>query len=211
MPRYNKEEIDRYFDYGIFVKARILSLESLSYNGEEGESGTDYEMYSKFIKGLTFLSRLSEEPITIQMNNLGGDWLHGMAIYDAIRACRCHITIIAYGYCCSMGSVIFQAGDHRVIAPDCVMMIHDGTDSFSGGSKSFGNWAEYSKASRQRMYHIYLTRIKAKKPKSKWTLKKVEDLCSHDKIYLAEQAVDLGLADCCLELFETNHKREGTI
>ncbi len=208
MPRYNKEEIDRYFDYGIFVKARILSLESLSCDDEEGESGTDYQMFSNFIKGLTFLSRLSEDPITIQMNNLGGDWLHGMAIYDAIRACKCHITIIAYGYCCSMGSVIFQAGDHRIITPDCVMMIHDGSSAFSGPLKSFENWAEYCKMSRKRMYEIYLARIKAKKPKSKWTLEKVEQLCAHDKIYSAEQAVSMGLADCCLELFETNHKRE---
>lgn len=208
MARHNKEELDRYFDYGIFVKERILILGSLSCDGEGGESGTDYQMFGNFIKGLTFLAKLSEEPITIQMNNLGGDYLHGMAIYDAIRACKCNITIIAYGYCCSMGSIIFQAGDHRVIAPHCVMMIHDGTDSFSGSAKSFENWAEYGKVTRQKMYDIYLARIKAKKPRSQWTLKKVEDLCSHDTIYLAEQAVDLGLADCCLELFETNHKRE---
>ncbi|KKN09513.1 hypothetical protein LCGC14_1045980 [marine sediment metagenome] len=209
MPRYNKEEIDRYFDYGIFVKARILSLESLSCDNGEGESGTDYQMFSNFIKGLTFLARLSEDPITIQMNNLGGDWFHGMAIYDAIRACRCQITIIAYGYCCSMGSVIFQAADIRIIAPDCILLIHDGSEGFIGATKSFESWADYSKVTRKRMYEIYLARIKTKKPKSKWTLEKVEKLCAHDKIYSATQAVDIGLADCCLELFETNHKREG--
>ena len=208
MARYNKEEIDRYFDYGIFVKERILSLESLSTD-EDGESGTDYEMFSNFIKGLTFLARLSEDPITVQMNNLGGDWFHGMAIYDAIRACRCHITIIAYGYCCSMGSIIFQAGDHRIIAPDCVLMIHDGTDSIAGPAKTVENWAAYSKVTRQRMYEIYLARIKAKRPKSKWTLKRVEELCVHDRIYPADKAVEIGLADCLLELFETDHKREG--
>lgn len=207
MARYNKEEIDRYFDYGIFVKERILALESLSAD-EDGESGTDHEMFGHFIKGLTFLSRLSEDPITVQMNNLGGDWFHGMAIYDAIRACRCYVTIISYGYCCSMGSIIFQAGDHRIIAPDCVMMIHDGSDGFAGIAKSFEAWGAYSKVVRQRMYEIYLTRIKAKKPKSKWTLRKIEELCSHDRIYTAEQAVEIGLADGLLELFATDHKRE---
>jgi len=207
MARFNKEEIDRYFDYGIFVKERILSLESLSDN-DDVESGTNYEMFSNFIKGLTFLSRLSENPITVQMNNLGGDWFHGMAIYDAIRACRCHITIIAYGYCCSMGSIIFQAGDHRIIAPDCVLMVHDGTDDLSGTAKSVENWAAYGKTIRQRMYDIYLSRIKAKKPRSNWTIKKVEQLCSHDTIYTAEQTVELGLADQILELFEPEHKRE---
>jgi len=208
MPRFNKEEIDRYFDYGIFVKERILSLESLSSDDDEGESGTDYEMFSNFIKGLTFLSRLSEDPITVQMNNRGGDWFHGMAIYDAIRACRCHITIIAYAYCCSMGSVIFQAGDHRIITPDCVLMVHDGTEDLSGPTRSVENWAVYSKVLRQRMYEIYLARIKAKKPKSKWTLKKIEDLCTHDRIFTAQKAVDIGLADQVLELFEPEHKRE---
>jgi ATP-dependent protease ClpP protease subunit len=56
------------------------------------------------------------------------------------------------------------------------------------------------------MYEIYLNRIKSKKPKSKWTLKKVEELCSHDKIFTPEQAIDIGLADAMIELIEIDHK-----
>lgn len=200
MPRFNKEEIDRYFDYGIFTRERILFLGN--------ESGTDHAMFEDFIKGLTFLSKMSEEPITIQMTNPGGDWYYGMAIYDAIRACRCHITIIAYGYCCSMGSVIFQAGDNRIIAPDCVFMIHDGEDGYIGHAKNFEKWADQSKIIRQRMYEIFLHRIKAKKPRSGWSIKKIENMCLTDKILKPDKAIELGLADSLLELIEIDHKRD---
>jgi len=208
MARFNKEEIDRYFDYGIFVKERILWLGSTDTEDGE-ETGTNYEMCENFIKGITFLARMSEDQITIQMNNIGGDWNHGMAIYDVIRACRSHITIIAYGYACSMGSVILQAGDERILAPDCDVMIHDGKDGFEGDAKSFENWAEHSKVIRKRMYEIYLQRIKEKHPNGKWGLKKIEELCSHDKILTAQEAVDLGLADSIFELIEFDNKPRG--
>jgi len=209
MPRFNKEEIDRFFDYGIFVKERILWLGSLDTDDDDEETGVDYEMCSHFIKGLTFLARLSEEPITIQMNNVGGDWHHGMAIYDAIRACRCHVTIVVYGYACSMGSIILQAADYRVLTPDCVVMIHDGKDALEGTPKTIRAWQKYGDEILQRMYSIYLKRIKAKKPKSKWTLKKIESLCSHDKIFKPEDAVDIGLADVIMDLFEIDDKPRG--
>ncbi len=207
MSRYNKEEIDRYFDYNIFAKGRILYLGSHSSNGNE-ESGIDHEAFEDFIKGLTFLSKISEDPIVIQMNTIGGDWSHGMAIYDIIRACKCHITIIAYGNCCSMGAVIFQAGDNRIISPNCIMMIHDGLDEFSGDAKSFENWAAYSKIIRQKMYAIFLERIKMKKPKTSWNIKRVETFCSHDRILTAQQAIDLGLADEILPLIKIQNKHK---
>ncbi len=208
MPRYHKDDIDKYFDYNIFVPQRILYLGSKSYLDDQEESGTDHEMFEYFFKGLTFLEFSSaEKPIIVHMNNLGGDWYHGMAIFNAIRACRCHITIVALGHCMSMGSIIFQAGDTRIIAQDCTMMIHDGTETLMGTPKSVENWAKHSKDVRKRMYDIYYKRMKSKKPRI--TLKKIEEMCSHDTILSADEAVSLGLADSIMESIEIEGIDEG--
>lgn len=199
MPRYTKEDLDRYFDYNIFPPKRILFLGSHS-DIEGVESGVNYEMFECFLKGLTYLDSIAETPITIHMNTDGGDWYHGMAMFRAVRACRSHVTIVAWGYACSMGSIILQAADTRIVAKDCVVMIHDGSEGMHADTKSFEAWGKQSERTRKEMYRMYLERMKVADPKT--TIKKVEDMCSHDKIFTPEEAVEIGLADWVMDTFE---------
>jgi len=199
MARSTREDLDRYFDYNIFPPKRLLFLGSQSdVDGEE--SGVNYEMFDSFLKGLTYLDSIADTPITIHMNTMGGDWYHGMAMFRAIRACRSHVTVVAWAYACSMGSIILQAADTRIVTQNCVVMIHDGSDSIGGDTKTVEAWAKQSERTRKEMYRIYLERMKAADPKM--TLKKVEDLCSHDKIFSPEEAVEVGLADWVLDTFK---------
>ena len=197
MAKQFKEDIDRYFDYSCYAPGRFLYLGSTNAETEEGESGTDCEMAEYFIKGLTYLESVNKKPITVYANNLGGDWYHGMAIYDAIRASNCHIAMIALGYACSMGSIILQAADTRIISPSCVFMIHDGTEAISGHPTDVVRWANQIPKIRERMYEIYKQRMKVKNPRI--TLKQIEKLCDHDTIYSAKEAVEKGFADWVLE------------
>jgi len=70
---------------------------------EEVESGTDAKMAESLIKNLVILENINKEPITIIMNNIGGDVYHGIAIYDAIKACESRVTIKVFGSAQSMG------------------------------------------------------------------------------------------------------------
>lgn len=87
----------------------------------------DGRMAELFLKGMHILQAESDSPISVIMNNEGGDIYHGLAIYDAIAECPCQVTIYAYGHAMSMGSWIMQAADHRVMMPNCTMMLHAGT------------------------------------------------------------------------------------
>lgn len=192
-----KEDIDRYFDYSILPGKRILYLGSRSSAGEE-ESGTDHKMSEYFIKGLTFLHHLNKnKPIVVYMNNPGGCWYNGMAMFDMMRECPCHITMVAIGQVFSMGSIILQAADTRIITKNCEMMIHDGTDGYEGHPRALEEWAKASKRSREIMYQIYLDRMRAQKPRMK--MDKVEQMCITDKIFTAKEAVEYGLADWIME------------
>ena len=196
---YSREDLDRYFDYNIFPAKRILFLGSISY--QDGvESGVDHDMFAYFLKGLTYLDSTAERPIIVHMNTDGGDMSHGMAIYNAIRACRSHVSIVAWGSAMSMGSIILQAADTRYVSMDCVLMIHDGDNNLDGHTRNVERWAEHGKRSRRRMYEIYLGKMMRKN--KTMTLKKVENLCMIDTIYGAEEAVNVGLADHVLDNFE---------
>lgn len=191
--KYFRSDIDQYFEYGIFAPKRLIYIGSSQSSDTDGESGTDYLMSEKAIKAITYLDTVSEKPIVIITNNPGGDVYHGMAIYDAIVSCRCYVTIIAMGHCCSMGSIILQAADLRVISPNCVFMIHDGTDRIEGHSKNVEEWARESARLRNKMYGIY--KEKMAKSNSSITIKQIERLCTIDQIYSPQETVNIGLAD----------------
>ncbi|KKN91112.1 hypothetical protein LCGC14_0219770 [marine sediment metagenome] len=210
MSNYSREDIDRWFDFSYLPSQRMIHVGS--HDAEmmdgEGESGTDCQMAEFFIKAITHLNRISSKPIFVHMNNLGGDWFHGMAVYDAIRASIAHVYGICWGYAMSMGSIIIQACDSRIVAPHCTFMIHDGFDNLSGTCKSVEAWAKFATKSRQQMYEIYLGRMKAAKPRI--TIGKIEELCSHDTIFTAEDAVRQGLADWILATLDDPYKYYAT-
>lgn len=196
MANYGKDEIDRWFDYSYIASKRLVYIGSRT-TIEDYESGTDCQMAEFFIKAITHLNRISSQPIVVHMNNLGGDFYHGMAMYDAIRMSPSHVYGVCWGYAMSMGSIIIQACDSRIVAPNCTFMIHDGEENISGHPKAVEAWAVQSQKTRQLMYRIYLERMKAAKPRT--TLQKIEEMCTHDTILTAKEAVSYGLADWVME------------
>lgn len=72
---------------------------------------------------------VKREPITFQLCTEGGDIEPGMAMYSAIKKSVCKSTGVVIGTCQSMGTVIFQACNKRLIHPEATMMHHTGTTS----------------------------------------------------------------------------------
>ncbi len=194
--RDSRDDLDRFHEYGVHIPTRTLYLGSLTAS-DEGESGVDAFMVERIAKNLRVLDAIAKEPITIIMNNPGGDMYHGFAIYDAIVACRSHVTIEVLGHAMSMGSVILQAADERVMHPNSSQMIHYGTLAFSGHSKTGIKWADQEKKLSNKMEQIYLAKMKKKDPL--YTLQRLRHLLDHDTFLSAEESVKLGLADKVLK------------
>lgn len=157
-----RENIDRWFELDLDVNTRTVYVGSVLADGYGGESGVDCLMAERLIKALHVLINKSKAPITIIMNNPGGDWQHGMGIYDAIKEaeayCSC-VTIKIYGYGMSMGSVIFQAGTKRLMSANSKFMIHYGYEEISSTSKIVEKWIDEGKRVNYDMENIYLERM----------------------------------------------------
>lgn len=182
--KVTRNSIDKFFDYDLHLESRTV------YMGDTQDSGVDEQMAERLIKAVHLLSLAdSQKTIRIVLNSLGGCWFSGMAIYDAIKASPCPVTIEVLGSAMSMGAIILQAADERVLHPNTVIMIHDGYEHVENlPSRSYEAWAKHSKHSRKKMYEIFSSR--SGKPASYW-----EKKCSMDTILTAAEAIRLGLAD----------------
>jgi len=189
-------ELSDYFDYGIDVTNRIIYMGSVSYTFDDSETGVDHLMAEKVIKSLSILDMQAPEgdkPITIIMNNPGGDVYHGMAIYDAIKSCKNQVIIIVYGYAMSMGSIILQAADKRVLAPNASLMVHDGVDGGIDHTQNVLRRAKEIKRIINMIDEIFYSQMIKKNPKLK--RKEVRSMQMFDTYFSAKEAVDMGLAD----------------
>lgn len=161
-----KDNLDHWFENSLDVDNRTIYMGSIDASKTGEETGTDAFMAEYFIKGMRVLQcSKPKENITIIMNNVGGDWYHGMAIYDAIKTCSCHCTIIVYGQAFSMGSVILQAADVRVMMPNSRAMIHYGTEAIDNHAKIAYRWADEGKIVCHQMENIYLHEMLEKEEK----------------------------------------------
>src|SRR5271166_5851070 len=180
MSKFTRDDVDKFYDYDIDIPHRTLYMGSVQadYDGSE-ESGTDVFMAERILKGLHILNQIEGE-ITIIMNNLGGDWYHGMAIYDAIKTSKNPVTIKVFGHAMSMGSIILQAAHKRVLAPNAKVMIHYGSMGMHPvHTKTFMKWAKEVSNIDEIMEDIYLKKISEKHPD--FSRQKLKSMLNFDK------------------------------
>ena len=190
MAKIVKDDVDRFFDYDVSISTRTIFMGSVDF---DGENGVNERMVERVTKALHIMDQ-SEGNITIFMNNPGGDYYSGFAIYDAIRERKNHVTIKVYGYAMSMGALILQAADDRVLSPNSRVMIHYGYSNLNyDHAITNEKWADQYKKDNVIMEDILLARIKEKHPR--FTRKKVKELLKFDTILSPREAIDLGLAD----------------
>jgi ATP-dependent protease ClpP protease subunit len=198
VPKITKEGIDRWFDNDIFTDTRTLYMGSADTDGDGKETGTDFAMCESMAKGLHVLDAKNNDPITIIMNNLGGDEYHGYGIIDSMKACSSDINIVVRGHAMSMGAIILQFADHRTMSPNSRLMIHYGEWPLPGNVKNQERWFEECQRMSRKMEDIFLDRINKKRSTSGLSTYKRQQLqrkIQHDWILSADECIEWGLAD----------------
>jgi ATP-dependent Clp protease protease subunit len=188
-PNEFHDNVCRFHNENLYIPTRTI------YFGGSNDVEDEINSVScaSLIKNFQILEHKEVAPISLVLNSCGGSWEDGIAVYDLIKTLKSTVNIIGMGKLYSMGSVLFQAGDARYVLPNTTMMIHDGSEGYVGIPKSYESWAVWSKLTREKMYKIYYDKMNKKNKKI--TLKKIEDMCSKDTIFNANEMVSLGLAD----------------
>jgi ATP-dependent protease ClpP protease subunit len=160
--KFKTDDIDKFIDYDIYLPTRTIYMGSVSSDESGSEIGVNHLLAERCIKTLHILDTQApsgDKPITIIMNNMGGDVSHGMAIYDAIKDCKNHVTIKVYGSAMSMGSIILQAADRRVMSKNSRVMIHYGIHGHVDHAKITSKWQKEADKFDKFMEDLFLDKI----------------------------------------------------
>lgn len=196
------ELINQVHNYDLNYLNREIYLHS-HYSSSEEESGIEYRMATQFVKNLHILDQFQKENILIHLQSPGGDWVHGMAMYDAIQVAKSCVNIIAYGEVSSMSSILLQSANKRVLMPSCEFMIHRGFLSLEGVATTVQSNAAWNKKTDIMMLKIYAQKAVGGKFFKQKNMQEVDVMKYIDKKIKklgdwnlnAEEAVFYGLAD----------------
>ena len=121
----NKPEIIKETSRGIekinTVSELYTSGRMLFLNGSIGS-----EECAGIITSLFYLEKTDpDSPVTLIINSPGGEVRSGLAVYDVLSLMKSPVITVCMGQAASMGSIIFLAGDKRIMLPHSELMIHD--------------------------------------------------------------------------------------
>lgn len=83
------------------------------------------------------LQSLEADKLNVHINSYGGDVSEGLAIYNVLKNSQIKITTYCDGFACSAASVIFMAGDERIMNSASLLMIHNAWSRASGNANEF--------------------------------------------------------------------------
>ena len=103
------------------------------------------------------------KPITLLLTSPGGSILHGLALYDFLLTLRHRgheLKVVAMGYAASMGSILLQAADERVMAPNGFVMLHEAASFTMGKTSTIEEDMNFLKKLEHRLVQILCERSK---------------------------------------------------
>lgn len=178
--KFNKDNADKYLEYGIDIDNRIVNL----------THDISQDTISICMSGiLLMLAKDKEKDIHIYINSFGGCPYTSMGFYNFLRSLKT-ITIKTYNVGCVMSgaSIIFMAGDERYMYEDTVFMFH----SVSSGAEGKVHLDLVDEAEECKRIHTQLCNIYAKhtnKTKKQW-----DALIKYkDRYYRADESLKIGI------------------
>lgn len=151
----------------------------------KGETDTDA---SDVAKALADLPETCGE-ITVHINSMGGEVAQGVAIYNALKASKAHVTTVCEGFACSIASVIFMAGDERVMRNASLLMVHEAWMGAQGNAKDLRKAADDLETITELSKRAYMEHAT-----DELTRERLDQLMADETWILPEQALEWGFA-----------------
>ena len=163
-----------------------LMMERIIFLG----TGIDSDVANIVNAQLLYLSSLSDEDITININSPGGEVYSGMAIIDTMNFVTNDIQTVCMGMAASMGAVILSSGTKkkRGALTHSRVMIHQPLGGAKGQASDILIEAEQIKIVKDEL-------CKMLADNSGQPFEKVIEDCDRDHWLTAKEALDYGLID----------------
>lgn len=134
------------------------------------------------------LKEMDGKHVRVLLNTPGGNVDEGVAIYNALKSYPGGVTTVVDSLAASMGSYLLQAGEHRVVASNSMVMIHDPWTVTYGNAAQLRKDADILDKFAERMIPDYAAR-------SGKTEAEVLAIMNEETWYTGKEAVEAGWAD----------------
>jgi ATP-dependent Clp protease protease subunit len=139
------------------------------------------------------------KPITLTIQSEGGSVLDGWALYDTLRTLSAQghlVTTRVRGYAASMGAVVFQAGDVRVMGRESHLMLHEVSAGAFGKLHEIKDQAKFIERLNQRIFNVIAERANGSQGEHAHTGEALYRWAkAKDRWLNAETCVERGFAD----------------
>lgn len=129
----------------------------------------------------------SVQHINVHINSYGGEVAEGLAIYNALKSHPAQVTTYCEGFACSIASVVFMAGDERIMRDSSMLMIHNPSNYARGTSDELRKAADDLDVIRETSIAAYMSHATCGR-------EELITLMDAETWLTPERSVELGLA-----------------
>lgn len=175
------------------MKKKYFSMEKANQTATINIYGdiTSWDWYDGEISAATLSKQLEAlgdvNQIDVYINSYGGEVAEGLAIYNALRRHKAKVTTYCDGFACSIASVVFMAGDERVMNEASLLMIHNAWTWAAGNADELRKQAE-------DLDKITQASVKAYKAHSSLEEEEIKKLMDAETWILPDEALSYGFA-----------------
>ena len=151
----------------------------------KGENDVDYNDVAEALADLP--DDITE--IGVHIYSYGGEVAEGVAIYNALRSHSAKVTTVCEGFACSIASVVFMAGDERVMRDSSLLMLHNASMCAAGDANDHRKAADDLDVITELSKTAYLNHAKGD-----LTREKLTEIMDAETWVTPEEALEWGLA-----------------
>lgn len=133
------------------------------------------------------LNQVDTPLLTVRINSYGGSVSEGLAVYNLLSDFKGKLRTVVDGFACSAASVIFMAGQERIVPESGLLMIHNAWSYAEGDSNVMKKAAEDLEKQTQPSVNIYVS-------KTGLTEEKVKEMMDKETWITSKEAFELGFA-----------------
>lgn len=156
------------------------------------------------ISGMSIVNDLKDldvDLINVHINSCGGYTSEGLAIYNTLKNHSAKIITYCDGFACSAASIVFMAGDERVMGTASALMIHNAWCEVQGNAAQLKQQAAVLEKISQSAGDAYAEKVNI----SRDELDRMLDGENHEGSWInSQEAVDMGFAT------STNSEKAGS-
>jgi ATP-dependent Clp protease protease subunit len=135
---------------------------------------------------------LDVDTINVFINSYGGEVAEGLAIYNQLRRHKAKVKTYCDGFACSAASVVFMAGDERIMSNASLLMIHNAWMWTAGNPSQLRKNADDLETITQASINAYMNHVNI-------TEDELKALLDAETWLSALDALDMGFATMIIE------------